>query len=199
MNNSTCKRAVKFFILAAAATILAALLTYIISPDVKSVTEWVDNRSSEQVKEAAGIKKIGAYIVNNGVSVPLQMLFLAFIPVQFLYLLNILTTSLLPGILFGILLQIDLRKGLEIIASAIPHYVIEVFALCLFAAILFELNRAVRGKIRNVCKKDKERISFGRKALKTVKIYVLFVLPLIALAAFVETYIGDMILSLIQK
>src|SRR5690625_7056628 len=93
------------------------------------------------------------------------MFILALIPIQFLYLLNIILTVALPGVLFGIALQANFKKGLAIIISAAPHYVFEVFAFCLFAAVLFKLNRIVRGKIRSVFKKDGTR-KIGRASCR---------------------------------
>ncbi|MEK4485440.1 stage II sporulation protein M [Psychrobacillus sp. FSL H8-0484] len=198
VNKNIFKRAVFFFIIAATITILATIITYMINPDLKGVMESLGDKSSNQFRESTGIKKVWAYVVNNGFVVPLQMFVLTLIPVQFLYLINIISTAFLPGILFGVVLQVDSRKGIEIITSTIPHYFVEVFAFCLFAAVLFELNRAVRIKIRNLFKKDKEGISLVGKISETIKIYVVLILPLIILAAFLETYIADIIFSLFQ-
>lgn len=159
----------------------------------------VEKRSPDQLEEATGINKVWSYVVHNGFTVPSQMLILAVVPIQFLYLLNVISTSLLPGILFGIVLRVDAGKGFEIILSAMTHYFVEIFALCLFAAVLFELNQAVRSKIQHVFKKDKDGISFVGKLLKTMKVYIVLVLPLIILAAFLETYISDIVLHFIQK
>lgn len=198
VNKNMFKRAVIFFIIAATITILATIVTYIINPDLKGVMESLGDKSSNQLRESTGIKKVWAYIVNNGFVVPLQMLILALIPIQFLYVVNIISTVSLPGILFGIALQADYKKGFEIIVSTIPHYIFEIFAFCLLAAVLFELNQVVRVKIRNIFKKDKEGISFIKKFLETIRTYAIFVLPIIIVAAFVETYIADIIFNLFQ-
>ena len=52
--------------------------------------------------------------------VPLQMFILALIPIQFLYVINIILTVSLPGILFGIGLQADFIKGFELIIASHP-------------------------------------------------------------------------------
>jgi len=192
------KRAINFFIFAASITIIAAIITYIINPDLQEIMAGLKNRSSEQVKESEGIDKVWSYIVNNGFAVPFQMFVLALIPIQFLYFINIITTVSLPGVLFGVALQVDFGKGFGIIISSIPHYVFEVFALCLLAAILFELNLVVRVKIRNIFKKNKDQMSLVKKFLATVKTYAIFVLPIIIAAAFLETYIADIIFDLFQ-
>lgn len=150
------------------------------------------------MKESEGIKKVWSFVVNNGFMVPLQMFILALIPIQFLYLLNIIATVTLPGILFGIALQVNSIKGLGIIIATIPHYIFEVFAFCLFAAVLFELNQVVRVKIRNVFKAEEVGTSLIKKVLETIKIYTILILPLIIMAAFSETYIADIIFSLFE-
>lgn len=198
LNKIIFKRAVILLVIAVIITILTTITTYIVNPDLKGISESIRNNSSEQLKESTGIEKVWAYVVNNGFAVPLQMFVLTLIPVQFLYLLNVISTAILPGILFGAILQFDPRFSIELISSTIPHYFVEVFAYCLFAAVLFELNRAVRIKIRNVFKKDKNGISIVRKILETIKVYAVLILPLIILAAFLETYIADIIFSLFQ-
>jgi uncharacterized membrane protein SpoIIM required for sporulation len=192
------KRAINFFLFAAAITIIATIITYIINPDLKEVMGGVENRLPDQAKESTGIDKVWSYVVNNGFRVPLQMFILALIPIQFLYVINIILTVSLPGVAFGLALQVNFRKGFDIIISSIPHFIFEVFALCLLAAVLFELNQVVRVKIRNLFKKDKEGISFIKKFLETIRTYAIFVLPIIIAAAFLETYIADIIFNLFQ-
>lgn len=128
--------------------------------------------------------------------VPLQMFILALIPIQFLYVINIILTVSLPGILFGIGLQANFIKGFELITASIPHYFVKVFAFCLFASTLFKLNKAIRIKIRNIFKKDAEEISLIKKFLETINVYIFLTLPLMIIAAFLEAYIAEMILNL---
>ncbi len=130
--------------------------------------------------------------------VPLQMFIFALIPIKFLYVINIIFTAFLPGIAYGVALQVDFRKGLDIIISSMPHFIFEVFPLCLLAAVLFELNQVVRVKLKNLLKKDKEGISFIKQFLETIRTYAIFVLPIIIAAAFLETYIADIIFNLFQ-
>ncbi|MFD0769056.1 stage II sporulation protein M [Bacillus sp. CGMCC 1.60114] len=196
MNKIVFKRAINFFILGVALTVIATIITFIINPDFKETLEGVGNRIPDQVEKVTGIKKVWAYIVHNGFIVPLQMFILALIPIQFLYVIHIISTVSLPGILFGIVLQADFKKGFGIIISTIPHYLFEVFAYCLFAAILFELNKFIRIKLKMMFKKDKERVSLSKKILEVIKIYIVLTLPIIIVAAFLETYIANIILDL---
>ncbi|PFJ85774.1 hypothetical protein COI97_28150 [Bacillus cereus] len=196
INKVVFKRSINFFILGIALTIIASIITFIINPDLKDIMENVGKRLPDQVKKSTGIEKVWSFIVNNGFMVPLQMFILALIPIQFLYVINIISTASLPGILFGIVLQANFKKGFGIIISSIPHYLVEVFALCLFAAILFELNKFIRIKLKNMFKKNKERVSLSKKILEVIKIYALLTLPIIIVAAFLETYIANIILDL---
>uniref|UniRef100_UPI002041A57C stage II sporulation protein M n=1 Tax=Bacillus cytotoxicus TaxID=580165 RepID=UPI002041A57C len=196
MNKVLFKRAINFFILGVALTVIATIITFMINPNLKEIVEGIGNRLPDKVKESTGIEKAWEYIVNNGFIVPLQMFILALIPIQFLYAINIVLTASLPGILFGIMLQADFKKGVGLIISSIPHYLFEVFALCLFAAILFELNKCIRIKLKIMFKKDKERVSLSKKILEVIKIYIVLTLPIIIIAAFLETYIADIILDL---
>lgn len=197
-NRSVFKRSIKFMILAVAITIATTVITYIINLNLEEISEGMGNNLPDQVRESEGLKKVWSFIVNNGFIVPLQMFILALIPIQFLYLLNIILTVALPGVLFGIALQANFKKGLAIIISAAPHYVFEVFAFCLFAAVLFKLNQIVRGKIRSVFKKDGTRTSLIKYVLWTVRVYAVLILPIIIIAAFLETYIADIILNLFE-
>lgn len=192
------KRAIKFFMFAVTITMIATMITYLINPEVKGILGGIGNDLPDEVKESEGMKKVWAYIVNNGLMVPLQMFILALIPIQFLYLVNIITTVTLPGILFGVALQIQIEKGFGIIIATIPHYLVEVFAFCLLAAVLFELNQVVRRKIRSIFKRDEAGPSLIKKVLETIKIYAVFVLPIMMIAALVETYLADIIFSLFE-
>lgn len=192
------KRAGYFIILTAAITFIATIITCIVNPDIKAVMEGIGNSAPSQIKESRGIDKVWSYIVHNGFAVPLQMFILAFVPIQFLYLANIISTSSLLGVFFGVALQASLDKGFELIISSIPHSVLELFAYCLLAAVLFELNQVIRTKMINLVKKDRERDSVIKKILIVTRTYLAFVLPLIILAALLETYAADMILHLLR-
>jgi uncharacterized membrane protein SpoIIM required for sporulation len=188
-------RAVQFFVFAAAITIVATIVTYIINPDLKTAVEGLKKSTSSEIHPATGLDKIWSYFRHNGLAVPFQMFILALIPIPFLYLLNVVSTSALLGVAFGIALQVDLDQGVKLILSSIPHSIVEIFAYTVLAAALFEMNRAWRMKIKKLFKKDsvQEQQSLVQGILKTVKIDVVFVIPLIVVAAFLETYLADLI------
>lgn len=145
---------------------IAAVIAYIIDPDLNDVMEGIKDDVSENIKESIGIDKVWSYVVNNGFMVPLQMFIFSLIPIQFLYSLNIISSVSILGVLFGIVLQTDHDKGIELIISSIPHYIFEIFAFCLLASVLFDLNQAVRVWIRNIFTKDKEETFLFEKFLK---------------------------------
>lgn len=196
LNKTLFKRAITFLIVAVIITIIAMIITYIVSPDPKEVNAAISGKASDGLNESTGLKKVWAFIVNNGFLVPLQMFMLALIPIQFLYYINIIFTAALPGILFGLILQFDNKIVPELIISALPYYAVEVFAFCLLAAILFELNQVIRFKIKSIFRKSKEKESIFNKVLETIIVYVVLTLPLMIIAAFFETYLADFILGL---
>lgn len=198
VNQTTFKRAVKFFLFLTFITVFTTLITYILGLNL-DITKLIDSiGASKEITKVTGIQKVGAFIINNGFTVPLQMLILAIIPIQFLYLLNVFIPSFIIGIAFGIILRIDSVKGLQIIISSIPYSIVEIFAFCLLAAVLFELNQIVRKKIKNIFKKTKVKVSFISKGLEAIKIYAMLVLPMMIIAAFLETYVADILLNLVQ-
>ena len=196
--NKILKRACKFLIMSVIITIAAAGVTYIINLDIHGIMSNLNDRTPESIKDEEGLNKVWEYIVNNGMMVPMQMFILSLIPIQFLYLINIIVTVTLPGILFGMIFQFDLGKGMSMMVSSIPHYLFEVFAFCIFAAVLFELNKSLRLKIKTVLKKEEQKLFIGSIVITTVKTYILLVLPLIITAALLETYIADVIYKILQ-
>ncbi|QKS73171.1 stage II sporulation protein M [Paenalkalicoccus suaedae] len=188
-----------FFIVSVTLIIVAMIVTLIIHPDISRVQEFLDSRSSDQVSEADGLTKVWAYIVNNGFMVPLQMFVIALIPIQFLYFINVVSTSIITGFVYGVVLQLDIKQGSEVILSAVPYTFFEIIAYCIFAAVLFKLNQAVRSRLKRIFKKDhtrEESNTIIKRLLGTFLTYGVFVLPLIIVAAFMETYVADMILNL---
>lgn len=198
VNQTTFKRAIKFFLFLTIITVFTTLTTYILGLNLDIIKIIDSIGASKEINKVTGIQKVGAFIINNGFKVPLQMLILAMIPIQFLYLLNVFIPSFIIGIAFGIILPIDSVKGFQIIISSIPYYIVEIFAFCLFAAVLFELNQIILKKIKNSFKKTNVKVSFISKGLEAIKIYAILVLPMMIIAAFLETYVADILLNLFE-
>src|SRR5699024_11804418 len=98
-------------------------------------------------------------------------------------------SSVLPGIVIGILLKIDFYKAIANIISVFPHTTLEILGFCIFASVLFQLNKSIRSKIRELFKKNGERTSIIKSLYNTVKIYIFVVIQVIVLAAIFEEYI----------
>lgn len=103
------------------------------------------------------LKKVWKYIVNNGFRVPLQMFILALLPIPYLYLINLVVTIIMPGILLGFLLSFDLHKGLIGSMAFIPHYTFEIMGFCILASALYMLNKAITRRFTNLFRKSKKK------------------------------------------
>ncbi|WP_236591330.1 MULTISPECIES: stage II sporulation protein M [Staphylococcus] len=178
--------------------ILTIAITYSININVKAMIKGIDNDISRSVKQSSGLGAIIIYIVNNGFIVPLQMFLLSLIPIQFLYFFNLIYSSVLPGIVIGILLKIDFYKAIANIISVFPHTTLEILGFCIFASVLFQLNKSIRSKIRELFKKNGERTSIIKSLYNTVKIYIFVVIPVIVLAAICEEYLRKILYSLLS-
>ncbi|WP_099974004.1 stage II sporulation protein M [Lactobacillus terrae] len=181
-----------FFEIAIAITIITALAIYLIHPDLHSVVKSASDAIPNEIENKSGFTLFIQYILNNGFKVPLQMFILALIPVPFLYLINIFYTSILPGLLYGVAYTLDFQKGFAITIGSIPHLFAEVFALCLFASAIYPINLWIRNKIFH----RENNSTFWFEIKLFLKRYILYVLPLIILAAFLETYVADWITNL---
>ena len=118
------------------------------------------------------------------------MLFFSIIPIRFLYWIQPLFTAILPGILFGIAFRYSVAKAFIILISSLPHMLLEIFAFCLWMVALDRFNKWIRYKISR-------KKSANTNLLKELKLllspYIKYVLPLMVIAAFTETYVADWI------
>ena len=170
--------------------IISAVITYIINPNFSDTLNSVSNNVSKSVSQKSGLNLVAAYIFNNGFKVPIIMLILSIIPIRFLYWIQPLFTAILPGILFGIAFRYSVAKAFIILISSLPHMLLEIFAFCLWMVALDRFNKWIRYKISR-------KKSANTNLLKELKLllspYIKYVLPLIVIAAFTETYIADWI------
>ncbi|MGG8954361.1 MULTISPECIES: stage II sporulation protein M [Staphylococcus] len=191
-------RTLKIFLFSLSIMILTIVITYSIDMNVEAMIKGIDNDISRSVKQYSGLGAVIIYIVNNGFIVPLQMFLLSLIPIQFLYFFNLIYSSVLPGIVIGILLKIDFYKAIANIISVFPHTTLEILGFCIFASVLFQLNKSIRSKIRELFKKNGERTSIIKSLYNTVKIYIFVVIPVIVLAAICEEYLRKILYSLLS-
>ena len=170
--------------------VVSAILTYLIHPDIQSTINSVSSNVPKSVERKNGFDLVVAYIINNGLKVPLQMLILGLIPVPFLYWLQPVLTAILPGILFGIGFNMFFTKGITIVFSSLPHMLTEILAFCFWIVALDRINKWMRNKIS---KKKNNSTQFMDEIKQLLTSYVKYVLPLIIIAAFLETYVADWI------
>ncbi|OZS36150.1 stage II sporulation protein M [Enterococcus faecium] len=170
--------------------VISAVITYIINPNLSDTLNSVSSNVPKSVSQKSGLQLVVAYIFNNGFKVPIGMLILSIIPIRFLYWIQPLFTVMLPGILFGIVFRYSLAKGFVILISSLPHILFEVFAFCVWMVALDQFNKWIRYKIS-------KKKSADTNLLKELKLllspYIKYVLPLIVIAAFTETYVADWI------
>ena len=170
--------------------VISAVITYIINPNLSDTLNSVSSNVPKSVSQKSGLQKVVAYIFNNGFKVPIGMLILSIIPIRFLYWIHPLFTVILPGISFGIVFRYSLAKGFVILISSLPHMLLEIFAFCLWMVALDRFNKWIRYKIS-------KKKSADTNLLKELKLllspYIKYVLPLIVIAAFTETYVADWI------
>ena len=191
-------RTLKIFLFSLSIMILTIVITYSIDMNVEAMIKGIDNDISRSVKQSSGLGAVIIYIVNNGFIVPLQMFLLSLIPIQFLYFFNLIYSSVLPGIVIGILLKIDFYKAIANIISVFARTTLEILGFCIFASVLFQLNKSIRSKIRELFKKNGERTSIIKSLHNTIKIYIFVVIPVIVLAAICEEYLRKILYSLLS-
>ena len=125
------------------------------------------------------------------------MFILALLPIPYLYLINLVVTIIMPGILLGFLLSFDLHKGLIGSMAFIPHYTFEIMGFCILASALYMLNKAITRRFTNLFRK-KKNYAIKDNLINVIKFYVLIALPLIIIAAFLETYVSNFIFNILS-
>lgn len=181
---------IKYLSIIMLVVIISAVITYIVNPNFSDTLNSVSSNISKSFSQKSGLNLVVAYIFNNGFKVPMGMLFFSIIPIRFLYWIQPLFTAILPGILFGIAFRYSVAKAFIILISSLPHMLLEIFAFCLWMVALDRFNKWIRYKISR-------KKSANTNLLKELKLllspYIKYVLPLIVIAAFTETYVADWI------
>ncbi|MFH0716850.1 stage II sporulation protein M [Staphylococcus delphini] len=196
-NSIYFKRTVKILIFAIIIWLVAFIIATIWSPSIETFKN-VGSKAPSYLSDTEGLSKVWGYILNNGFQVPFQMLILSLIPIPFLYFLNLISTSIITGIVFGFAINFDLNKGTIMVISSIPHILVEIAAMCFVVSALYQLNHSIVRKITNLFRKHKKQnISFKLALMNFIKSYLFVALPLYVVAAFLETYLTDFIYQLL--
>lgn len=190
------KRSIKIFIFTAIIFLITFVLAVIFSPSIENFKNMTDGQHGN-IARANGLTKVWEYIINNGFKVPSQMFIFSLIPIPFLYFLNLVSTTITTGIVFGFVVHFD--KGIIMVLSSIPHTIIEILAMCLVISGLYKVSQSIIRKISNIFRKTKKQnLSFKLALSNVFKIYFLIALPLYILAGFIETYLTDFIYNLFK-
>lgn len=183
-------KSVKYLSIMMIVIIISAVITYIINPNFSDTLNSVSSNISKSVSQKSGLNLVVAYIFNNGFKVPIGMLIFSIIPIRFLYWIQPLFTAILPGILFGIAFRYSVSKAFILLISSLPHMLLELLAYCVWMVALDQLNKWIRYKIS---KKKQTNTKFLDEFKVLLISYVKYVIPLIVIAAFTETYVADWI------
>ncbi|MDT0700737.1 stage II sporulation protein M [Staphylococcus chromogenes] len=198
VNSEYIKRAIKIFFIMTILLILTIILAFFLFPTEEIVKE-LGNKVPKRVSETDGLIKVWGFIQTNAFYVPLQMLILALIPIPFLYMANLIVSIVILGIMFGFLLNFDSYKDFTSILAYIPHYTFEIMGLCVVASGLYTLNQVIIRMITNLFRKrQKARYSLKQCIFDLSKMYLLISIPLIIIAAFIETYIANLLFNLMN-
>ncbi|MFJ6458915.1 MULTISPECIES: stage II sporulation protein M [Staphylococcus] len=193
------KRAFKFFLTMVLLFLISLTLSAVFSPPKESI-ESIIKGLPKNLSEMKGIDLVWDYIVQNGLKMPLQMFILALIPIPFLYSVTLIISSVLFGMVFGLLLHWNFKQGMVKMLAASPHLFIEMLAISFIASGFYMLNQSIIRKVTNKFKQDKKyNISFKSTFLNLLKIYILRALPLFILAAFVEAYVPQLLINLLHE
>lgn len=186
---------VKYLSIMMIVIIISAVITYIINPNFSDTLNSVSSNISKSVSQKSGLNLVVAYIFNNGFKVPIGMLIFSIIPIRFLYWIQPLFTAILPGILFGIAFRYSVSKAFILLISSLPHMLLELLAYCVWMVALDQLNKWIRYKIS---KKKQTNTKFLDEFKVLLISYVKYVIPLIVIAAFTETYVADWIIHILS-
>lgn len=190
------RRTLKIFIIALIIMLIAFILAFIFSPSLETFKKLTSGEHSK-ISTSYGLSKVWQFILNNAFQVPFQMFILSLIPIPFLYFLNIISTSIITGIVSAFALHLNFSKSIVMIIASIPHITIELLAMAFVISPLYKLNQSIIRKVSNLFRNNKkENISFRITVINLFKIYLLYALPLYIIAAFLETYFTAFIYNL---
>ena len=181
-------------LMTAAAFLIICLLGFGVSLFNRSIPELVLNYFTQMVQDGNiitddGIIHFGALLVNNLRAAAISVLY-GFIP--FLYL-----TALALGmnaIILGIFAAYFVNTGTSLLvyfAGILPHGVFELSALLLAFACGFLLCKRTTQYVRKNTKGMMKPLM-----LELLRVFVMHILPLLAVAAVVETFVTPAVMAL---
>lgn len=173
--------------------ILSLGLSFLLEPDLMKFLNWADNKGIALKKTQ--IEKFINFIINNGLKVPFQMFLLSLIPIPFMYYLPIALTAAATGVVFYLPFSPQLEGQMslfQVFLSIFTHGIFEFFSLFIILAVLYRFNKAIRSRL---FKKVNSEMGVVHAFKKAAAVYCFIALPLLVLAAFIESFITPMITS----
>lgn len=193
------KRTNKFFLFTVGVTIAIIFIFYTLGLMIDDFSDFPKASINNENK----FKLVGlfTYFFNNGFTIPFIMLILSVIPIPYLYYLNALSTIYSLGMLIGINFAYNFTEGVKLLLGFLPHLLIEIYSLSIMLSILYVINKVIISKIMNLFRKEPIKMKpFYIIIIDSIKKYILYYLPVVLLAAIIETYVSplwyDFLLSL---
>ena len=185
--------------------IFTIVITYIICLrigfDPEALLDDLGVGSVTNQKNPGAFELFTAFFINN-IQVPLQILLLSLIPIPFIYTLVLLVNGIMIGAVFYIYQAVQLIHGegdalyLIILKDFLPHAVIELLGFIIATAIAYRVNQWIMRNIINLFRQQtKLPIYYTLKQLLyySALTFAFIILPLILLAAMIESYITPII------
>ncbi|GAK07974.1 stage II sporulation protein M [Geomicrobium sp. JCM 19038] len=180
-------------------SILMILITFIsvalISPDFNSLFNTLESSSTDS--NISPWERFITYIANNGIYVPLQMLLFALIPIPFLYVINLASSSFSVGLALYLPVSIQSEELLfsDVLIGIVPHFIFEFLGFCIAASLLYQLNKTIIRSLTILFRNNKKENGSIVDNLKNfLKGYFILVLPILIFAAVVEAFITPLFL-----
>lgn len=173
------------------------IVSYLVKPSLNDFLSLTDNIGDLGIP-ASRTAKFFQYFINNGIKVPFQMLILSFIPIPLLYFSPMFLTAIVTGIVLYIPFMAEAAGKMtlvDILAGLLPHMVIEFFGFLIIVSSVYYVNQAIRSQL---FKKISSEFSITESLKELLKIYFLFALPCLVIAAAIEAYITPLISSIMS-
>lgn len=185
-----------FSIVIIASTLLVLLL---LDPDIENMLEYLNNSFDTGIDpDEDTYWQATIVILKNNWLVCVQILLLSFIPIPFIYTLNLVASTIPIGLVFYLLQKVGGNAFDAFFLGFLPHAIFELSVFILIVCYAEKINKIIRRKITNLFRKSKKPVlSFKESIKETLKIFILIATPLVILAAFVEGYISRFLLTLI--
>lgn len=196
--SSFMKRTNQFMIFNLSLCAVIAITFYIIGLNIHDYSDYPNAKLNGNVDNRfSGLIEI---FVNNAFIVPLVSLIIAIIPIPYLYLIPTISTLFSLSMSIGIQFAYKTNEGIALLIGILPHSLLEIYIISLELSIIFIVNKYFRKVLINLFKKKKEHLPHFLCIIKfIVKYYLMFMVPLAFICAFIEVFITPNWYSFLKK